>query len=193
MVTHPTDWTTIVKETMIEHTGKLDLGCGDNKREGFFGIDKFKTASTDAEMDLFSFPWPIESDSVDEVHCSNFFEHVPAKLRKPFMEEVHRVLKAGKNATFITPMGDRAMQDFTHEWPAIVPGSYLYFNQGWLTQNKLTHGDYVTTADFDYTYGYGLHPAVATRNAEYQQYAIQFYQNAASDLHVTLTKRTKDG
>jgi hypothetical protein len=174
---------------------RIDLGCGANKRKDgdWFGIDKFATDDVDLVCDLFQFPWPIESDSVDEIHCSNFFEHVPAKLRKPFMEEVHRVLKQGKNATFITPMGDRMSQDPTHEWPPIVPGSYLYFNQGWLTSNKLTHGEYVTTADFDYTYGYGLHPSVATRNAEYQQYAIQFYQNAASDLHVTLTKRAKDG
>jgi SAM-dependent methyltransferase len=183
------DWHEVLPQPTIEHPGKIDLGCGDNKREGFFGIDKFKTASTDAECDLLKFPWPLADASVDEAHCSNFFEHVPAAQRKPFMEELHRVMKPGAKATFITPMGDRMSQDPTHQWPPIVPGSYLYFNQGWLKDNKLTHGDYVTTADFDYSYGYGLHPAVAARNAEFQQYAIQFYNNAASDLHVTLTRK----
>lgn len=176
---------------MIEHSGKLDLGCGDNKREGFFGIDKFKTASTDAELDLLQFPWPIESESVSEIHCSQFLEHVPAPLRKPFIEEVHRVLKVGGTAQIITPMGDRMLQDPTHQWPPIVPGSYLYFNQDWLTQNKLMHGEYVTTADFDYTYGYGLDQMVAARNAEFQQFAIKHYNNSAADLYVTLTKRPK--
>lgn len=174
---------------VIQHTGKLDLGCGDNKREGFFGIDKCKTESTDAEFDLLQFPWPIESDSVDEVHCSNFFEHVPAKLRKSFMEELHRVLKVGATAGIITPHGDRALQDPTHEWPPIVVASYLYYNQGWLKDNKLTHGEYIVNADFDYVYGFNMHPDVASRNAEYQQYAITHLNNAISDLYVTLTKK----
>lgn len=178
-------------------TDYLTTAMVSNAGSNFVGLNSGLTgngvSATINSSGISLIPWPIESDSVEELHCSNFFEHVPAKLRKPFMEEVYRILKPGKSATFITPMGDRMSQDPTHEWPPIVPGSYLYFNQGWLTQNKLTHGDYVTTADFDYTYGYGLHPAVATRNAEYQQYAIQFYQNAASDLHVTLTKRVKDG
>jgi len=86
-------------------------------------------------------------------------------------------------------MGDRMCQDPTHQWPPIVPGSYLYFNQQWLKDNKLMHGDYITKADFDYSYGYALHPAVAPRNVEYQQYALQFYNNAATDLYVTLVKK----
>jgi len=174
---------------VIEHNGKLDLGCGNNKREGFFGIDKYKTEATDATFDLLEFPWPIADESVEEIHCSNFFEHVPKHLRKAFMEQIHRVLLKGKTAQIITPMFDRMFQDPTHEWPPIVPGSYLYFNQEWLQANKLTHGDYITSADFDYAYGYALHPTVATRNAEYQQFAINHYNNAASDLYVTLTKK----
>lgn len=177
-----------VKNKFIKHNGKVDLGCGNNKREGFTGIDKYKTESTDVEIDLFQFPWPIESNTVDEVNCSHFFEHVPAKMRTKFMEEVYRIMKVGATAQFVTPMGDRAMQDFNHEMPPIVPGSYLYWNKNWLVQNKLEHGEYVTTANFDYTYGFALHPNVAARNAEFQAYATQYYVNAATDLFVTLTK-----
>lgn len=173
----------------IEHTGKIDIACGDNKREGFFGIDKFKTSSTDAEADLLQFPWPIADDSVEEAHCAHFFEHIPAPLRPKFMEELFRVMKTGAKCQIIVPMGDRMNQDFTHQWPPVVPGSFLYFNKQWRVDNKLTHGDYDINADFDYSYGYGLHPNVAARNAEYQQYAIQFYQNATTDLYVTLVKR----
>lgn len=168
---------------------KIDLGCGDNKREGFTGIDKFKTSSTDIEHDLFSFPWPVESDTVEEAHCSHFFEHVPKEVRARFMEELHRVLKVGSKATFITPCGDRALQDATHEWPPIVPGSYLYFNKKWREDNKLQHGFYDIKCDFDYSYGFALAPAVAARNPEYQAFAVAHYNNAATDLHVTLTKK----
>lgn len=174
---------------MIEHTGKIDLACGDNKREGFFGIDKFATESTDAVCDLLSFPWPIEDASVEEVHCSNFFEHIPKEQRPLFVEELYRVLKPGAKAQLIVPMGDRMFQDYTHEWPPVVPGSFLYFNKQWRKDNKLEHGAYALNCDFDYTYGFGLNPAVAARNADYQQWAIAHLHNSASDLYVTLTKR----
>lgn len=168
---------------------RYDLGCGNNKREGFIGVDKYPTDSTDEVWDLLQFPWPIADESVDEAHCAHFFEHIPAALRPGFMAELYRVLKPGAQAQIIVPMGDRMFQDFTHQWPPVVPGSFLYFNKKWREDNKLTHGEYAIQADFDYTYGYGLHPTVAARNADYQQYAIQFYQNAATDLYVSLTKR----
>jgi hypothetical protein len=168
---------------------KLDIGCGDNKKAGFTGVDKFKTDSTDVVADLFVFPWPFDDESVDEVHCSHFFEHVPAVIRSKFMEELHRVMKKGATAQFITPCGDRALQDATHEWPPIVAGSYLYFNKKWREDNKLQHGFYDIGCDFDYTYGFGLSPDVAARNPEYQAFAVANYKNAVTDLHVTLTKK----
>lgn len=174
---------------MIEHTGKIDLACGANKREGFFGIDKFETEATDATFDLLQFPWPIADGSVKEAHCAHFFEHIPGHQRPAFIQELFRVLEVGGTCQIIVPMGDRMCQDFTHQWPPVVPGSFLYFNKKWREDNKLTHGDYALESDFDYSYGYGLHPTVAARNAEFQQYALQFYNNAATDLYVNLTKR----
>lgn len=55
---------------------KLDLACGDNKKEGFVGIDIIETGSTDHIVNLQQFPWPIESDSAEEVHCSHYIEHI---------------------------------------------------------------------------------------------------------------------
>lgn len=170
---------------------KLDLGCGDNKKDGFLGVDKFATASTDHVFDLLEFPWPVDDGAVEEAHCSHFFEHIPAGKRVPFMEELYRVLAKGAKAMFITPHAhsDRAIQDFSHEWPPIVPASYLYFNKGWRESNKLTHGAYAIGCDYDFGYGYSLDADITVRNAEYQQFAIKHYNNAASDLIVTLTKR----
>jgi SAM-dependent methyltransferase len=170
---------------------KLDLGCGDNKRPDFLGVDKFKTASTDYTFDLFEFPWPIEDGVVAELSCSHFFEHVPAKLRPLFMDEAWRILKPGGQFTVVVPHYNsmRAIQDYTHEWPPIGESSFLYFNLGWRTANKLLHGAYEMKCDFDFGYGYSLDPDVQVRNQEYQQVAIKHYSNAAMDLHVTLTAR----
>ena len=177
------------RQTLHGDLMKLDLGCGDNKREGFEGVDKFKTDSTDHVVDLLEFPWPWDDGSVEEVHCSHFFEHVPADKRARFMEELWRVMVPGGRALFITPMGDRALQDATHQWPPLVAASYLYYNKDWRVANKLQHGFYDIKADFDYTYGFGLAPNIAVRNAEFQAFAIAHYNNAASDLHVTLVRR----
>ena len=176
-----------MRET-FSHNGKLDLACGDNKRPGFTGIDKYKTASTDVEFDLLEFPWPIASDSVDEINCANFFEHVPAKQRTAFMEEMHRVMKLGAKALFITPTHDRMLQDPTHEWPPIVQHSYLYWSQDWLKANKLMHGPYVTTANFGLTVQYHLDADILKDESINKDFAIYHYNNATTDLIATLIK-----
>ncbi len=170
---------------------KLDLGCGDNKREGFKGVDFIKTASTDYVCDLLAMPWPFEDNSVEEIHCSHFFEHVPGLERGRFIDEVYRILKPGGKATFITPYYNsiRAVQDFTHEWPPVSPNSYLYFNKGWREQNKLTHGHYDLKCDFDFTYGYSIAAGWQTKNEEARNFALNYYVNVADDLHVTLVSR----
>jgi len=56
---------------------KLDLACGDNKREDYKGIDKVETSSTDYVVDLQIFPWPIESESAEEINISHYVEHIP--------------------------------------------------------------------------------------------------------------------
>jgi len=56
---------------------KLNLACGDKKKEGFIGIDITETDSTDIIHDLNVYPWPFEDNSVDEIYCSHYIEHIP--------------------------------------------------------------------------------------------------------------------
>lgn len=131
---------------------RVDLGCGGNKREGYFGIDFVKEGtSADFECNLFTFPWPLKDGSVDEFYSSHFFEHVPRGTRGKFMDEVWRCLKVGGVAEFITPFAwsNRSIQDYTHEWPPIVGESYLYFMKSWRKLNKLEHGFYDLKCDFE--------------------------------------------
>lgn len=170
---------------------QLNLACGDRKHEDHIGIDKFKTDSTDYTFDLLTFPWPCDDGVVEGILCSHFFEHIPGMLRPRFMDECYRVMKAGAKMTVVVPDGDshRAVQDYTHQWPPVVPESFLYFNKEWRTREKLTHGDYAMTCDFDFGYGYALDGEISLRNAEQQQFAIKHYRNHSNDLIVTLTRR----
>ena len=194
---------------------RLDLGCGQNPRvdpvtnEKFTGVDIWDGA--EVVCDLFKFPWPFESCSVDEIFSSHFFEHIPQDLRFKFMDEIHRILKpcgcekecpqqqmnstpcpvAGAKATFITPYYSsvRATQDPTHQWPPISENSYLYFNKMWRKVNGLDHYD--VKCDFDFTYGYIPDAEAMSRATETQAFWFKHYVNAISDIQVTLIKRGK--
>lgn len=167
---------------------KIDLACGDNKREGFKGVDKFKTAAADIVFDLQSGkPWPFKDNSVDEVHCSHFIEHCVDLCF--FWSELHRILKVGGTATIVAPYGksNRAWQDPTH-CRAIVEESFLYLDKNFRTVNKLEH--YLANVDFEYTVIYaGVDPAWANRNEEARSFAIKHYWNVVQDIHANLKKR----
>jgi hypothetical protein len=169
----------------------LDLGCGDNKREGFYGIDIAKTAACDYQFDLTKTPWPIDDEVVDSIHCSHFFEHLDGAERIAFMHECYRILKDGKQMVIIVPHWSsmRSIQDPTHKWPPVAESSFLYFNKKWMDDNKLQH--YGITCDFDFGYGYSVDPDVQVRNQEFQAFAVKHYNNAVMDLFVTLTKKPK--
>ncbi len=170
---------------------KLNLGCGGRRHEDFAGVDIVRTAVTDFKVDLFKFPWPWPDDSVDEVFSNQFFEHVPAKLRARFMQELWRVMKLDAKCLFITPhyASMRAVQDATHEWPPICEASYAYYNETWMRLNELAHYD--IGCNFDYTYGHLLQPTIQARNDEARNFAIAHYINAVDDLGVTLWKRAR--
>jgi ubiquinone/menaquinone biosynthesis C-methylase UbiE len=166
---------------------KLDLGCGENKRDGFLGVDLF--APADFKVDLMKFPWaPFKDQSVEEVFCSHFFEHVPGPTRIPWMDELYRVLVPGGKATMITPYwsSPRAIQDPTHQWPPIAEQSFLYYNKNWRDQNKLNH--YLGKCNFEFTFAYTVDVETAQRVQETQQFYIKHYLQSVHDLHVHLVK-----
>lgn len=57
---------------------RLDLACGQSPREGFQGVDLL-APQVHHKVDLLKFPWPWKDNSVDELHCSHFVEHIHAR------------------------------------------------------------------------------------------------------------------
>ena len=186
---------------------KLSLGSGEHAPEGFKGVDIVKVKGVDYVVDLLKFPWKEFADnSVDEIECMNFVEHIPHgdSLRDPFFQffdEVYRILKpaefdpANPNiavkgfARIISPYytSMRAWQDPTHQ-RAISEASFLYLNKEWRINNQLDH--YAVTCDFDFSYGYITTPDWQNRNQEALTFAIQHYFNVVSDIQILLTKRS---
>src|ERR1700751_2644070 len=81
---------------------KLDLGCGTRKKDGFVGVDIRNFKGVDKVADLTK-GWPWKNNSVDEVYCSHFIEHLEVPERIHFVNELYRVLKPGATALIITP------------------------------------------------------------------------------------------
>lgn len=194
------------KATKTDEPLRLSLACGDNKPEGFKGVDIAKTKSADYVQNLLVFPWDqFKDNSVDEIECSHFVEHIPHGdgYHDPFFQffdEIYRILKPAEfdpsnpniptkgfariTCPYYSSM--RAWQDPTHQ-RAISEASFLYLNKQWRIDNKLDH--YPVECDFDFTYGYVLTPDWQNRSQEAQTFAIQHYKNVVSDIQVILTKR----
>ena len=168
---------------------KLDLGCGKAKKEGFTGVDVRPFDGVDVVCDLGKDRWPWDDDSVDEAHCSHLVEHLQPAERIHFVNELCRVLKKGAKAQIITPYwaSNRAYGDLTHVWPPVAEFWYFYLKREWREVNAPHNDGY--TCDFDATWGYGLNPRLTTRAQEFQQWALEFYKEAAMDLVATLVKR----
>ena len=168
---------------------KLDLGCGKNKREGFIGVDRIAFEGVDQVWNLTD-RWPVDDGSVDEIHCSHVLEHFTIQQRCWIMDEMYRVLKTGAQATIIVPhwSSERAYGDPTHVMPPVV-GWFFYYCKRECREEHAPHTMGMLHCDFDATWGASVHPALVSRNAEYQGFALTWYKEAAQDMHATLTKR----
>lgn len=162
---------------------RLDLACGQSKREGFTGVD-IKPGCSDLSFDLMKSNWPIADNSVYEVYCSHFVEHV-SDLRT-FMSEVYRVLCPHGIASIIGPYysSERAWQDFTHV-RALTQLTFRYFDQTWLKQTKLDH--YEVDVDFEpINVALIFDPSWAPRGDEAKAWAMKHYINVVSDIKYVL-------
>lgn len=177
---------------------KVDFGCGPHKREGFLGVDQHAFEGVDIVGDVTdSIFWATKwgPGEIEEAHASHFVEHLDARGRCSFFNGLWRALKPGGQATIIVPhwASCRAYGDPTHAWPPIGEFFFYYLDRDWRAANA-PHTDFKLTGwgydcDFTATWGYGINPALAARNHEFQQFAINHYKEAAQDLHATLTKK----
>lgn len=167
---------------------RLDLGCGPNKKEGFVGVDIEPFAGVDEIHDLRKTPWPWGKDSVDEVNCSHFLEHLTGPERVAFFNELYRVMKVEGKATFITPHwgSGRAYGDPTHQWPPVVEFFWYYLNREWRGANA----PHVSlTCNFEVSWGHSIIPEFAARSQETQMFGINHYREVAQDMIATATKK----
>lgn len=176
---------------------KIDIACGDNKKgEDFIGVDKIKNPSVDIVHDLNVYPWPFEDNSVDEIVCSHYIEHIPHDINNgddrdgfiQFMDEVYRILKPGGTVKIVAPyvtnvraFGDPTHRRYIHDW------SFFYYNKEWRDANKLSH--YGIECDFDMTFSYLIDDELTLKSSEVREEFFKKYWNSILEIIVVLTKR----
>jgi len=93
----------------------LDLGCGHFKRAGpWIGIDALDAPGVDIVGDVYEVLRAFPESSVDRVHASHFFEHVPDMPL--LLDLIERVLKHTGQVDIIVPHFSNAYfySDYTH-------------------------------------------------------------------------------
>jgi ubiquinone/menaquinone biosynthesis C-methylase UbiE len=79
----------------------LDVGCGQNKFPGAFGIDSNPKSHADLIHDLGKVPYPFADNEFSEIICRHVIEHVPDVMA--FVSELHRITKPGGRIQIVTP------------------------------------------------------------------------------------------
>lgn len=158
------------------------------------GVDIAPGKNVKIVHDLMTFPWPFEDNSVDEIECSHYVEHIPHGdgYQDPFFkffDECYRILKPKGTMNITTPyyMSMRAFQDPTH-MRMITETSYLYIDKDWRKREGLDH--YPISCNFKtIKIDHGSDPALTHgRTSEAIQQMATHYWNVIADLMVVLEK-----
>lgn len=69
---------------------KLNLGCGDDIRDGWVNVNFFPHRGIDVVCDLNQFPYPFKDKSANYILLDNVLEHLEDTVKTVF--ECHRIL-----------------------------------------------------------------------------------------------------
>lgn len=82
---------------------KIELGCGNHKRDGFFGIDMQNGPQVDLVLNIEKQRLPFKDDSILYIYSSHTFEHLSNFCF--VLQEILRVCKHGAIIEIWTPYG----------------------------------------------------------------------------------------
>lgn len=91
---------------------RLNLGCGRDYIHGWTNVDRNETIKADLYFDLEAPPWPLISNSYDQVLIKHVLEHITHLT--PFMEELYRITSPNALIEVHTPF-------WNHHWSVSDP------------------------------------------------------------------------
>lgn len=109
---------------------KLDLGCGNAKRDGFTGVDSLSLPGVDIVHNLAKYPYPFSDNSVEEVWLDNVLEHLPNPML--VIEEIYRICKKDAVVNVAVPY-------FRSFYATIDPTHVNFFGLNWFNYFDPAH------------------------------------------------------
>jgi SAM-dependent methyltransferase len=109
---------------------KLNLGCGEDKKEGYVNLDWSPVVKADVVHDLNALPYPFEDNSFELIEAFHVIEHLDRPF--PVMKELHRLLAPGGILHIKVPHFSRGFthSEHAHGFDVNFP---LYFNKKFAT------------------------------------------------------------
>jgi hypothetical protein len=186
---------------------KLNLGCGQNKKDGYVNVDKYDSFEPDVVWDLEQFPWPFEDNSVEEIVMYHSLEHMGAdtEVFLSIMKELYRVSAPDGQVHITVPheFSDGFAGDPTHVRP--INGAILSLfsqakNREWKTLGwpNTPLGVYL---GIDFETSSLLHSLTPEWARQYESgalnqnelnFAINSYRNVISEVSAILIARKSD-
>lgn len=104
---------------------KLDLGCGQNKQQGFVGIDIEAHKGVDIVHDLELFPYPLPDECASFAVCSHLVEHINPHKGDPRLAPLIDLLIKKKMIT------EKEIRDTIGEYEGLHPIFIRFMDEVW--------------------------------------------------------------
>lgn len=85
---------------MSDMVKKLNLGCGNDTKEGYINLDSAKLPGVDVVWDIEKLPLPFQNDEFEEILAQDILEHTEYI---PVLKDLHRILKTGGKLSIRVP------------------------------------------------------------------------------------------
>ncbi len=80
---------------------KLNLGCGDDYKEGWINVDFRDNIKTDVKHDLNKIPYPFKENSINVIFMKQVLEHLDHPIK--ILKELIRICKNGAKIMIYAP------------------------------------------------------------------------------------------
>jgi SAM-dependent methyltransferase len=111
-------------EVAVTGDNRLNLGCGEDYRDGWHNVDVVEAVDPDEVVDLSEFPWPWADGEFSYVLASHVLEHLPTERA---LRECVRICEPNGFIDIRLPIGLDALADPDHTgetWTWITPEMY---------------------------------------------------------------------
>lgn len=183
---------------------KLNLGCGQNPRDGYVNVDKYDSFAPDVVWDLEVAPWPFDTGSAAEVVMHHSLEHMGATVEGflSIMRELYRVCAPGAQIHIAVPhpRSDAFSGDPTHV-RTVNPAVLSLFSKannrqwkelGWPNTPLATYIDVdfeLVKAEFVLTPHWLEQFKSGKVTSEEITFALNTYFNVAEEIKITMAAR----